>query len=145
MAEQISVVIDSAPVAVAALDLSMDVAITVPDAPGQGGMVVLDAVPLIVAMQPPNAAQVNAIYLPAAPVSTGSSAGDDMPTAKRTDFVSDAVFYRGEAVAGAAESAAVWRISRVTLGGDGDTTEEWANGSADFACAWSDRLTLEYR
>jgi len=63
--------------------------------------------------------------------------------AKRVDFVGDTLLYRGEAVVGAAESAPVWRIRRITFTGD-DMTEEWASGSAAFDKVWADRLTLGY-
>lgn len=70
------------------------------------------------------------------------SAGEEM-YAKRVDFEGDTI-YRGEAAVGALESALVWRIRRIELAVDGDVTEMWANGTADFTHAWADRLALEY-
>lgn len=67
---------------------------------------------------------------------------------RRADFVGDATLYRGEAVPGADESAAVWRIKRVDFvsGPDGktDINEKWAGGTADFTYAWVDRAALGY-
>lgn len=143
MADQFSAVIDIAQVEVQALSLSMDVVVRFPDVPGQGGMIVMDAAPLIVTAQPPNAAQVNAIYLPGAPVSTGGAgAGDDAPPAKRIDFVSDTVFYQGQAAAGSDEGAPVWRIARIVLTDDGGVTTLASAGA--YACAWADRATYTY-
>jgi hypothetical protein len=68
---------------------------------------------------------------------------DDMPYAKRVDFVGETVLYRGEAVPGAAESAPAWRIQRLTFAGD-DVSYEWAAGSAAFDKVWTDRASLSY-
>lgn len=71
--------------------------------------------------------------------------GEEVATyARRVDFVSESVLYRGEAAPGTAESAAGWRIVRVMFGGDGDVTEEWAGGTAEFVHAWADRAELSY-
>lgn len=64
--------------------------------------------------------------------------------ARRTDFVGEILMYRGEAAPGTAETAAAWRIKRVMFSPDGDITETFASGNADFINAWSDRATLEY-
>ena len=66
--------------------------------------------------------------------------------AKRVDFTNnDTVIYRGEASPGAVDSAAVWRIRRITFtGAEGDVTEEWADGAATFTQVWDDRLSLVY-
>lgn len=74
----------------------------------------------------------------------GASAGETMPYAKRTDFVGENLIYKGEALPGSLESASVWRISRLTIIGD-DIIEEWANGTAEFAAAWSERASFAYR
>lgn len=67
---------------------------------------------------------------------------------RRADFVGDSTLYRGEAVPGADESAAVWRIKRVDFisGPDGktDINEKWAGGTANFVHTWTDRASLEY-
>lgn len=64
--------------------------------------------------------------------------------ARRTDFVGETLMYRGEAAPGTAETAAAWRIKRVTFAPDGDITETFASGNADFVNAWDDRAALEY-
>jgi len=69
---------------------------------------------------------------------------EDMAYAKRVDFVSELLLYRGEAVPGAATNTATWRIRRVTLGVDNDVTEEWADGNANFDNVWDNRLLLSY-
>lgn len=75
----------------------------------------------------------------------GPSGGEDeMPLAKRVDFVTDLLIYRGEALPGALDASAVWRIRRLTLGLDDDVTEEWADGSADFNQIWDNRASLTY-
>ena len=64
--------------------------------------------------------------------------------ARREDFVGDTTLYRGEAAPGSLDSAAVWKIKRVTFSPDGDVTTQFAGGSSDFVHAWADRATLEY-
>lgn len=72
-------------------------------------------------------------------------AGDEgVMYAKRVDFISDNLLYKGEAVPGSATSDAVWRIRRVTIGSDNDVTEEWANGSDAFTNIWDNRASLSY-
>lgn len=63
---------------------------------------------------------------------------------RRSDFVGDTIIYRGEALPGASESAAVWRIKRIEFGTGGDVTEKWAAGNADFDKVWADRASQEY-
>lgn len=64
--------------------------------------------------------------------------------AKRVDFVSEDVLYRGEAEVGASESSAVWRIRKIGFGIDGDVTETWAGGTAKFDKVWTDRVSFTY-
>ncbi len=64
--------------------------------------------------------------------------------ARRVDFVGDTLIYRGEAAPGADEAAPVWRIKRIQFGADGDVTETWADGVAEFAHVWTDRASLTY-
>jgi hypothetical protein len=68
---------------------------------------------------------------------------DDMPYTKRIDFVGDTTMYKGEADPGTAESAAKWRIQRLTFVGD-DVTYEWAAGTAAFDKVWANRAALSY-
>ena len=69
---------------------------------------------------------------------------EDMVYAKRVDFITESLFYRGEAEAGTATSAAGWRIRRVTIGDDNDVTEEWADGTAGFTKTWDNRASYAY-
>lgn len=71
---------------------------------------------------------------------------EDQVYAKRVDFVDDQnLLYRGEAATGTAESAAAWRIRRITFVGDEeDVVEEWADGNANFDKVWDDRASLTY-
>lgn len=69
---------------------------------------------------------------------------EDIMYSKRVDFVSDNELYKAEAVVGASESAAVWRIRKMSLGVDGDVTETWASGDANFDKVWADRASLTY-
>ncbi len=64
--------------------------------------------------------------------------------AKRTDIVNDNLIYKGEAYVGSSSANPVWRIRRLTIGNDGDVTEEWANGNSNFDNIWDNRITLEY-
>jgi hypothetical protein len=67
-----------------------------------------------------------------------------MPYAKQTDFVTDSLIYRGEAAVGSLTSAAAWRIRKLVLGIDGDVSETWADGDANFDNIWDDRISLSY-
>ena len=64
--------------------------------------------------------------------------------AEQIDFVTDDLFYRGEALAGSLTSDPAWRIRKVeTLSGE-DVMQTWADGNTDFDNVWDDRLTLSY-
>lgn len=83
------------------------------------------------------------------PVSTGGgttviTTDEEMPFAKRVDFITDNELYKGEAVVGSADTASTWRIRKVTIGTDSDITETWAGGSSEYNKRWSDRLTYTY-
>ncbi len=71
-------------------------------------------------------------------------AEEDVVYSKRIDFISDDVLYKGEAEVGSSESAPVWRVRRITVGADGDVTEVWAGGTANFVNSWSNRLSYSY-
>lgn len=73
-----------------------------------------------------------------------SGSEEDMALAKRVDFVSDTLIYRGEALPGTAASSAAWRIKRISIAGDDDVTEEWADGAATYSQVWDDRASLDY-
>ena len=67
-----------------------------------------------------------------------------MPYAKRSD-VDGTFIYKAEAAPGSQDEDPVWRIWRIELIGDeGDLEERWAEGTAEFSFAWTDRLTLNY-
>lgn len=69
---------------------------------------------------------------------------DDIMYSKRVDFVGSSQIYRGEAAVGSSNSSSVWRIRRITIGVDGDVTEEWAGGTALFDKVWDNRAVLSY-
>jgi hypothetical protein len=69
---------------------------------------------------------------------------EEMPFAKRVDFVGSTTIYKGEAVVGAAETDPVWRIHKLTLGVDDDVVEVWAGGVSTYTNTWADRLTYTY-
>lgn len=74
----------------------------------------------------------------------GPPGEEEVPYSKRVDFVGDTIIYRGEAEPGTPESAAAWRVRRLTLGPGDDVTEEWAGGSAAFDKAWTGRAGFAY-
>ena len=70
--------------------------------------------------------------------------GDSLEYALRVDQVNATLMYKAEAAIGSSDSAAVWRISRIVFGNDGDVTTTWAGGTSDFDKVWDDRLILSY-
>ncbi len=70
---------------------------------------------------------------------TASSDG----SAKRLDWATQAVLYAGWARAGAAASAASWKIRRRSFSGD-DFVDEWADGDSECDNVWDDRASLYY-
>lgn len=87
--------------------------------------------------------EVQGVILRGPPGPPGTSE-EEMAYAKRTDFATESLIYRGEAAVGSATSASVWRIRRLTLAADDDVTEEWAGGTAEFDKIWDDRASLTY-
>lgn len=63
---------------------------------------------------------------------------------KKTDFVGEDVIYKGEAAPGSLASDPVWRIKKIAIALDGDSSETWAGGSATFSNVWNDRATYTY-
>lgn len=61
----------------------------------------------------------------------------------RIDQISSSVIYRAEAIAGSLNSAAVWRIQKITISGD-DITVQWADGVSTFTKIWDNRLSYTY-
>lgn len=64
--------------------------------------------------------------------------------AKQVDFVTDDLFYKGEAAVGSLLSDPAWRIRKITIGIDGDVSETWAAGNAIFDKVWDNRVSLNY-
>lgn len=69
---------------------------------------------------------------------------DSQIYAKRVDFINDNLLYKGEAIVGTAPSVSSWRIVRISIGNDGDVTNEWADGNANFDNIWDNRTGLTY-
>lgn len=61
----------------------------------------------------------------------------------RLDEPGGGVTYIGIALPGAATSAAVWQIKRMTVSGT-STVIQYASGSTAFAYVWDDRAGLSY-
>lgn len=74
----------------------------------------------------------------------GTGTDEEMPYAKRIDFVTDDIFYKGEAPVGSSVTAPVWRIKKLSIGVDSDVEEIWASGDSLFDKVWSDRLSYSY-
>jgi hypothetical protein len=65
--------------------------------------------------------------------------------AERVDFVEDTHLFKGWALPGSLESAAAWKIQKLTfVGADGNVVITWAAGAASFDNIWSDRIGLSY-
>ena len=75
---------------------------------------------------------------------TTVTSDEEMPYAKRVDFITDNELYKAEAVVGSLETAVVWRIRKVTIAADSDVSETWAGGTSLYDKRWSDRLTYTY-
>lgn len=53
--------------------------------------------------------------------------------------------YVGEAKLGSSQSAAVWRIKKITYDADNNPTDvNWASGTSEFDKKWGDRTTYTY-
>jgi hypothetical protein len=69
---------------------------------------------------------------------------EDMPYAKQVDFISETELYKGEAEVGTTTSSTGWRIHKIVLGIDGDMSETWADGNANFDNIWDNRASYIY-
>ena len=78
------------------------------------------------------------------PVGDSLEEADMAVFSKRVDFIGDTLMYKGEAIAGTPESSPLWRISRIDLANDGDVSETWAEGAANFNKIWTSRLSYSY-
>jgi hypothetical protein len=63
---------------------------------------------------------------------------------KLVDQIDPSTMYIGEAIPGAATSAAEWRIKKITESPSGDISILWADSTADFVNTWDARLTYTY-
>ena len=84
------------------------------------------------------------IVVDLSPIATGEEV-----LAQRIDEESGGnLLYIGEAQPGTADSAAAWRIKRITftddVDGDTDSVTEWADGAATYDQIWNDHLSLTY-
>lgn len=81
------------------------------------------------------------------PTNTGGTTvtDEEMPFAKRIDFISDNELYKAEAPVGSLETAPVWRIRKVTISAlDSDIVEVWASGTSNYDKIWTNRLSYTY-
>lgn len=78
------------------------------------------------------------------PAGPAGTIEEDTMYSKRVDFITDDLLYRGEALVGSLETAPLWRVRKIVFGLDGDVTETWAAGTANFDKVWADRLTFIY-
>ena len=68
----------------------------------------------------------------------------EMEYSKRIDStVNDTILYIGEALPGAAEASASWRIRKIEFINE-DTVITWADGTTNLVYKWTDHLTLTY-
>lgn len=66
-----------------------------------------------------------------------------MQSGLRLDEASSTVTYVGEAAPGVSESAAFWRIKRLTTTGS-ILDIKWADGNELYDNVWTDRASLSY-
>lgn len=78
------------------------------------------------------------------PSQGGTTSDEEMPYAKRIDFITDNELYRAEAAVGTLDSSPGWRIRKIVIGADNDVTETWAAGSALYDKIWDSRLSYTY-
>ena len=71
-----------------------------------------------------------------------------MALTTRSDTIDPTVFpevtYRGDALPGTAEDAALWRIQRMTMQSDGDIAIVFEDGDDNFDNRWDQRLSGTY-
>lgn len=69
---------------------------------------------------------------------------EEMPYAKKVDFIGDNVIISGKAAVGTQTSQSIWQLSKTEFGVDDDVTVTWADGDAAFDNVWDNRLTYTY-
>jgi hypothetical protein len=75
----------------------------------------------------------------------GTPAEDDVPLARRVDFVGETLIYRGKAQPGTLDATNGWRIEEITfVGPEEDVEIRWADGVSDFSKVWDDRAMYTY-
>lgn len=72
-----------------------------------------------------------------------------MPQTIRVEYIAGTTDpvprYVGYAIPGTAESAAMWRIARITSDADDNPVKvEWADGNEAYDNVWADRAVLSY-
>ena len=107
----------------------------------QGSIVTLPLTSSILVERDRASILVTGIMGPPGPSGTNE---DDVMYSKRIDFTTDSTLYRGEAVVGSSENSNTWRIRYIVIGNDGDVSETWASGNANFDKVWADRALLSY-
>jgi hypothetical protein len=74
--------------------------------------------------------------------------GEEVNAQRVDEESSGSVLYIGEADPGTLDSAAGWRIKRITFtvdgGGNEDSVTEWAGGDSNKDKIWNNRLGLSY-
>lgn len=82
---------------------------------------------------------------PQGPIGPPGVSEEDAVYSKRVDFISDDLLYKGEATVGSLETDPAWRVRLITISNvDGDVSETWASGTAEFNKVWADRATFTY-
>jgi hypothetical protein len=61
-----------------------------------------------------------------------------------TDGATPETIYRGSAVPGTTEAAALWRMEEITIAADGDVTILFADGNDSYDNIWNNRAILSY-
>jgi hypothetical protein len=82
--------------------------------------------------------------LPLGDTVPGTSGEEEMMYSKRVDFIDSNTLYKGEAQVGSLESNTAWRIRKITIAVDGDVSELWASGTANFDKQWTNRASYQY-
>lgn len=143
-----SVVLDSSNNVVQTVDSTQTVLVTDPSIITQEldstNSITISSTEHVVVQEPNTSVIVTGQQGPQGPQGPAGISEEQMAYSKRTDFITENLLYRGEAQPGTAETSANWRIRKVVLGVDGDVTETWADGTADFSKQWSLRSQYTY-
>ena len=89
------------------------------------------------------AGSMNVTNFPATQEVSGTVQAEATQLTLRLDDTSEEnIMYLGEAVAGSAENASIWRIKKINM--VTGLVTKWANGVATFVNKWSEHLILNY-